>query len=129
MPADPGPLDPRREGDGMPFRHVTPPRDEFAHIRFTGRFHGKNVIWDATVLTLAYYYRCHTGGNSDATADRVLRQFIEVGRAAGNIYRLVVALRVAQIDTPTLLKTVIMIRKYRYLAIGRHEFGPAWRLQ
>jgi hypothetical protein len=127
MPGEPDQLNFRRDLDGVQFRHVTPPRDECAHIRFTGRFRGKDVIWDATVLTLTYYYRCHSGGNSTTKLDHVVRQFIEVGKPAGNIHRLVVALNVPQIDVPALLKTIIMIRKYKHLAIGRHEYGPAWR--
>ena len=34
-----------------------------------------------------------------------------------------IGLNVAAIDPPVLLKTTIMIRKYKRLRVGRHEFG------
>jgi hypothetical protein len=126
MPEGPHPQSPLEHED-IRFRYAAPPSDECAHIRFTGRFQGKAVIWDATVLTLAYFHRCTSRGNRNVAKDTILRQFIEVGKPAGNIHRLVVALNVPQIDVPTLLKTIIMIRKYKCLAIGRHEYGSAWR--
>lgn len=80
------------------------------------------TLWDATVMTLAHY-REFAGG---AAAGPALRQFIEVGPQQGRMRRLVIALNVPEIDTPVLLKTIIMVRKYKRLRRGRHECGTPW---
>jgi hypothetical protein len=89
------------------------PDGQRAQIRFRGPFEGREVIWDATVLRLAGEGRS---------------QFIEVGEATSPQGRaLTVGLRVAVIDEPTLRKTVVMIRGYKRLRRGRHEFLPGAR--
>ncbi len=82
-----------------------------AHIRFRGPFEGGEVTWEATVLSLS--------GEGD--------QFIEVGEPTAHGRALTVGLRVAAIDEPTLRKTVVMIRRYKRLRRGRHEFFPGAR--
>lgn len=81
----------------------------WARIRFTGPFEGREVTWDATVLSLA---GCAPG------------QFIEVGAPTPYGLALTVGLKVAVIDEPTLCKTVVMIRRYKGLKRGRHDFTP-----
>jgi len=83
-----------------------------AHIRFGGRFQGQNVTWDATVIALDAYPRRHLHSP----------QYIEIGAARGTRVPITIGLHVAMIDVPTLTKTVVMIRNYRRLQEGRHEF-------
>lgn len=80
-----------------------------ARIRFTGPFEGRVVTWDATVLSLA---------------GRAPGQFIEVGTPTPYGLALTVGLQAAVIDEPTLRKTVVMIRRYKGLRRGRHDFLP-----
>ena len=111
------------ERSGSDYLHVTAPQPGCAHIRFTGPFEGRTTLWDATVMTLAHYRELATG--SGAVTE--LRQFIEVGPQREQLRRLVIGLNVARIDTAVLLKTIIMMRKYKRLQRGRHEYGAACR--
>jgi hypothetical protein len=109
------------ERSGSDYLHVTAPQPGCAHIRFTGPFEGRTILWDATVMTLAHYREL--AASSGTVTD--LRQFIEVGPQRDQLRRLVIGLNVARIDTPVLLKTIIMVRKYKRLQRGRHEYGAA----
>lgn len=92
------------------------------HLRFTGPFQGKQVIWDAHLQTLAYYVREHS------LQDQDVRQFIEIGET-GELGRPInIALKLPIIDQPAVLKTIIMIRQYKRLAPGRHEFGDTVKI-
>ncbi len=115
------------ERDGQDYRHVDRPGDGRAHIRFTGSFHGDEVIWDAVIVTLAHDYREHHPAGEKSAADFSLPQFIEVGAAANGMRKLKVGLNVPRIDEATLRKTIIMIRNYKRLHSGRHEYEPSWK--
>ena len=107
------------EPGGGDYLHVAPPQPGCAHIHFTGPFEGRTTLRDARVMTLAHYRKL-----AGATAP-ALRQFIEAGPEQEQLRRLIIGLNVAQIDTPVLLKTIIMVRKYKRLHRGRHEYGNA----
>jgi hypothetical protein len=109
------------EHSGRDYLHVAQPQPGHAHIRFTGPFEGRTILWDATVMTLVHYRGL--AGGTDTAQPR--RQFIEVGPEQNQLRKLVIGLNVAQINTPVLLKTIIMIRKYKRLHRGRHEYGDA----
>lgn len=99
------------------YQLLSPLGQAYCHIRFTGPFHGEVIIWDAHLQSLAYYLMTH------AAAAQATRQFIEVG-AAGEAGRAIqIGLNVPVIDEPAILKTLVMIRQYKLLAPGRHEFG------
>jgi hypothetical protein len=91
------------------YRCLDPLGGERVRVRFTGRLLGKPVTWDATLCTLA------SVGAS--------RRFIDVGAATATGTRLLVGLDVPCIDAPTVLKTVIMIRGWKNLRPGRHDYG------
>lgn len=109
------------EHSGRDYLYVTPAQPGHAHIRFTGPFEGKTILWDASVMTLPHYRESAPGTGTV----QARRQFIEVGPAQGRLRRLVVGLNVSRIDTPVLLKTIIMVRQYKRLRRGRHEYGDA----
>lgn len=87
-----------------------------AHIAFDGSFDERDIRWDAHLMTLEHYNRLHP----DTPADG---RFIEIDAVSDDCANLTVCLDVRRIDHPTILKTIIMIRKYRRLRTGRHEFG------
>lgn len=89
---------------------LDPPGKRQLKLRFTGPFEGELVTWDATLIALA-------PGNQ--------RNFIEVGEAGAQGIALTVGLNVSSIDVPTIRKTMMMIRQYKRLQRGRHEYGPA----
>lgn len=80
-------------------------------VRFIGRFEQQDVVWDAELIALA------ASGVAGA-------QFIEIGAPTVRGVPIRIGLSVAAIDRPTLLKTLVMVRNYKRLRHGRHEFGP-----
>lgn len=81
-----------------------------ARLRFIGRFAGQAVVWDAEVEALG--------------KTRQAEQFIEISAPSEQGLKIHIGLGVACIDRPTLLKTIIMVRNYKRLSVGRHAFGP-----
>lgn len=86
---------------------ITPAR---AHIRFAGRFEGRAITWDAEIIALR------------AAGSRTT-PYIEIGDDGAQGRALRVGLPLETLDTPTLAKTVIMIRNYKRLRRGRMHFG------
>jgi hypothetical protein len=99
------------------FELVTPLGETCCQFRFSGPFLGELIVWDATLQTLSYYLSNH------APLQRSARQFIEVGDVGEHGRRIRIGLNLSRIDEPVVLKTLIMIRQYKRLAMGRHEFG------
>jgi hypothetical protein len=99
------------------FEVTTPLGEAACHLRFTGPFQGEKIIWDAYLQTLSYYVSKHS------LQDQPVRQFIEVGDAGEHGRLIQIALNLPSIDEPVVLKSLIMIRQYKRLAPGRHEFG------
>jgi len=85
-------------------------------LRFSGPFEGRVVTWDATFLALA-------APEVRAGAERSAENFIEIGEDGPSGTPIRVGLQVAQIDVPTIRKTMIMIRRYKRLRRGRHDYG------
>ena len=99
---------------------VSPSDGNSARIRFLGMFEDSPVIWDATVRALARG-RPEQGCVNAAPQ----RQYLEIAPQGLPLRRITVGLNVTAIDPPVLLKTIIMVRKYKRLHSGRHEFGAA----
>jgi len=84
------------------------PGGETLRVRFEGPFDGRQVRWDATLISLP-------PGKQ--------RNYIEIGDETTDGLSLTVGLNVPAIDLPTLRKTIMMIRQYKRLRRGRHEYG------
>lgn len=95
--------------------------DDACLLRFIGPFEGQPVVWQTQLQTLhkfAEEYRKRTG-----TKDSLkLRQFIDMDKQQDN-YRLQIGLNLDKIDDAAILRTIIMIRQYKRLHMGRHEYG------
>jgi hypothetical protein len=85
-------------------------------LRFPGPFEGRIVTWDATFVALG-------GPRTRAGPGTSVGNFIEIGEDGPNGVAIRVGLQVARIDAPTIRKTMIMIRRYRRLRRGRHDYG------
>jgi hypothetical protein len=94
---------------GEPYLLLDELRDDRARLRFTGPFEGENVVWDCELVALQNRERC----------------FIEIGEPVERGVPLRVGLNLARIDHPAILKMMVMIRNYRRLRRGRHEFSGA----
>jgi hypothetical protein len=99
--------------------------DEFqatAHVRFIGDYRGQMVIWDCCLMALNAKHE-----TPDIT--KLLRSetcdFIEIDDADGQVIPLRIGLNIPRVDIPTMRKMMVMIRQYKRLGPGRHEFGAA----
>ena len=88
-----------------------------AHIKFDGPFQGETVTWDTHFFTLAGYI---AQSNNKIT---LIKQFIDIEQIESKIIKLTVALKVAEINPPNIQKMMIMIKQYKNLTFGRHEYG------
>ena len=119
-------------GDVMPFAHylagigqdyllVDQCDDQHARLRFCGPFLGQAVVWDCEFVTLAAEqldWRKH-----GTAVPPALRNFIDIGEAGPHGMPLRIGLAVARIDQAAIEKMIIMIRNYKRLHRGRHEYG------
>ena len=94
--------------------------DTVVSVRFLGPFHGQTVLWQMTLATLKYYGATDF---SDASAKSPLRPFIQINDGREGVHVLKVGLDLETIDEPVIKKTIIMMRNFKRLAIGRIEFG------
>jgi len=87
-------------------------------LRFEGRFDGRPVTWEATFYTLGRLAR-----EQPATP---WRNFIDIGEPRGDSVPLKVGLNVEKLDNRTVIMAITMIRQYKRLRRGRHEYGPTY---
>lgn len=108
------------------YKLLSPLGGQTAHIQFKGPFQGKEVLWDTHLVTLREIYRQGIAEAKFSEKDSIsLLQYIEINEKDPAKLSLTIGIDVAAIDTPTVLKTIIMIHNYKRLRHGRHEYGPA----
>jgi len=108
-------------GEGFECRSKLPGAS--ARVRFTGPCQGRTVTWDLHLRTLADYREERAAAGAAVRGS--LRAFLEVHPGTGvRPWRALVALDLPHIDLPAVRKTVIMLRNWRRLGPGRHEWGP-----
>lgn len=102
------------------------------HCKFLGKLADTEVLWDTTIQTLASHLQEIDKKPSAVKRSRhrktvqhtePLRSFMEVEAPHKGVCKLKVVLPVPIIDEPTIKKTIIMIRCYKRLKVGHHEFG------
>ena len=108
-----------REIQGIAYKLLAPLTSTLARFSFAGKFQNQEIVWDATLLTLKQYH----AEQSVQTTPVQRSPFMQIGDATDLGRALRVALDIAQIDEPAILRTIIMIRQYKRLHAGRHEFG------
>jgi len=85
------------------------------YLQFEGVLEGVAVVWHACVQTVKEY-------SKNSHVDEDPKQFINIEIKDG-LHKLDIALNIKQIDQAALERTIIMIRKYKMLRIGYHEYG------
>jgi len=100
-------------------------QDQRARVRFNGRFEAAEVVWDCEFVTLRSEWQHQAAGSRDDVDG--LRSFIDIGAPAERGVPVRVGLDVAHIDRPAILKMMVMMRNYKRLRRGRHEFGLPYR--
>ncbi|UCE88459.1 MAG: hypothetical protein JSW10_08910 [Pseudomonadota bacterium] len=94
---------------------------DHVQIRFLGPFEGQTVLWDARLYTLDYC-REHLAG-ADRPDSRCTRQFIEITPGAQGTISVNIGLQLKHFDEAAIRNTILMMRRYKRLRRGRHEFG------
>jgi hypothetical protein len=93
---------------GQPFLLLSALPARRVRLRFTGPFAGAQVVWNCEFIALQ---------RDDQPC------FIEVGEPTVQGVPLAVGLPLPSIDQAAVLKMMVMIRNYKRLQRGRHEFG------
>ncbi|MBD3670117.1 MAG: hypothetical protein HUJ29_05025 [Gammaproteobacteria bacterium] len=102
----------------------TPNRPDQARFWFLGPFEGREIIWDALLMNFEAYlhHECHAGRYQ--LGDCVeLQQFIEISERDIEPLPVTIVHDIPEINPSALLKTVIMLRNYKRLHRGRHQYG------
>jgi len=97
-----------REIRGFRYLLLEPIHPDRARFIFTGPYEGEEIRWNTLLQRLD---------------DRTTHSSIEIGDDHGEGRRLTVTLAIPEVDEPAILRTVVMIRQYKRLRPGRHEFG------
>ena len=90
---------------------------QVAHIKFNGLFQGKKVTWDTHFFTLPGYKA------QKNIKDKKLKQFIDIQVIEPGSMKLTIALNITEVNKPNILKMMIMIKQYKNLSPGQHEYG------
>lgn len=90
---------------------------QYAHIKFEGTFQGNTVTWDTHFFTLNGYSAVKKTGQN------ITQQFINIKESNTDTMELTLALNISKINNPNIQKMMIMIKQYKKLALGRHEYG------
>lgn len=113
-------LDRRLGETGEEYLLLEMPSSGQCRVQFTGQFNHRHVVWDVCIRTLADY--ANDIKQVTNQAEIKLKQFIEIEQADA-CYRALVVLKLGEINTAAIGPTIIMIRKYKRLHLGRHEYG------
>lgn len=91
--------------------------NKLAHLKFKGPFQGRTVTWDTHFFTLDAYIK------EKNITNMTHKQVIDIEPLENDIMKLTVALNINEITKPDIQKMMIMIKQYKNLSIGRHEYG------
>lgn len=83
------------------------------HIEFRclGALDGRELVWDVDLRALGR---------------EAPEQYIDIGARDGDLQSIRIGLLLDELDQPSIVKTMMMIRQYKRLKPGRHSFqGPA----
>ncbi|MCW9031102.1 MAG: hypothetical protein OQK58_06395 [Gammaproteobacteria bacterium] len=75
------------------------------------------MTWDTHFFTLESYVA------QQKCKKKNLKQFINIEPVDSDVLKLTIALKIAEVNHQNIQKMMIMIRQYKNLSIGRHEYG------
>ena len=107
---------------GQAFLLLSESGGQAVHVRFKGCFEGREIVWDCHFVTLAYQSE-QRSEHIEVGATETQPCFIGIGQPGNRGVPLCVCLNLPCIDLPAIRKMIIMIRNYRRLQRGRHEFS------
>ena len=91
---------------------------DHVELKFSGTFLAQPIIWHAHIQSLHDYW------SHQQTAAGIIQSqvFIDI-MVQQSVHTVIVALNLPTIDEAAVLGTIIMIRQYKRLQIGRHFYG------
>lgn len=101
----------------MSYKLIQQTDSQLAHIQFEGLFQGETVTWDTHFFTLNGYI-AQQGDNN-----KIQKQFIDIEPIDANNLKLTIALKIAEINHQNIQKMMIMVKQYKNLSFGRHDYG------
>ena len=101
----------------MSYKLINQTDTQLAHIQFEGPFQGETVTWDTHFFTLNGYVA------HKKYKDEPLKQFIMIESIEDDLLKLTVALKIPEINHQNIQKMMIMVKQYKNLSLGRHEYG------
>ena len=101
----------------MSYKLIQQTDSQLAHIQFEGLFQGETVTWDTHFFTLNGYKAQQEDNN------KIQKQFIDIEPIDSNNLKLTIALKIAEINHQNIQKMMIMVKQYKNLSLGRHEYG------
>ena len=101
----------------MSYKLIQQTDSQIAHIQFEGLFQGETVTWDTHFFTLNGYKAQQEDNN------KIQKQFIDIEPIDSNNLKLTIALKIAEINHQNIQKMMIMVKQYKNLSLGRHEYG------
>lgn len=108
---------------GADFSCATPLPATSVGVLFLGPFQGRIVVWNMTLSTLEHLNKIADEVTESGGQLLSRQSFIEISADKNDVFPLQVAIDVEAIDEAVIKKTIIMIRNYKRLAVGRIDFG------
>lgn len=103
---------------------LQPLQPQLARFSFHGIFQHQPVHWLAELTTLKHYYDMGVTEGFYAKGQTVsLQQFIEITDKETDPRPIRIVLAIPEVTQASLLKTIIMVRNYKRLQPGRHNYG------
>lgn len=101
----------------MSYKLIQQTDSQLAHLQFEGPFQGQTVTWDTHFFTLQGYQSRHK--------DKIKaeKQFIDIEAINADSLKLTIALKIPEVNHQNIEKMMIMIKQYKNLSLGRHEYG------
>lgn len=101
----------------MPYELIKQYDSQHTHIKFDGSFMGKTVTWDTQFFSLKGYLKQKNIKNLNS------KQFIHIEPGDTDTLKLTVVLKIQKISEPNIQKMMIMVKQYKNLTLGLHEYG------
>lgn len=88
---------------------------EHGHCLFRGQFQNQDIVWDCHIHPLLQNDASENGSRS--------RQYIDISQQKNDkSLRIEIGLNVISITRAVVLKSIIMVRQFKNLDYGRHEW-------
>lgn len=107
----------RLDALGAPFELIGDLHPTRAEVRFVGEFEGENLIWELELNTLAGWRERY---EPDQQRNLMLIEAPYKGRC-----RVRLGLQIPAVSEAHILMAMRMLRQYKRLSRGRHEWGGA----